>query len=178
MAVIFIFIIILFLIFYVLTRVIWVRVICEDKVIIELHLPILSLKISNDPDGGKKEQQESKKKKLSKAATIRIISAVIKRVKTSKIEIKKIKIPFDKQKLLRGNFFGPIGYQYAIFAVVAYLSTKTEKLTIEDNAITLSPDIKRAQFYITVKPRMYEFISALIAYKIQHYKEIKTAKED
>ena len=177
MAVIFIFIIILFLIFYVLTRVIWVRVICEDKVIIELHLPILSLKISNDPDGGN-TRKKAKKKKLSGAATLRVISAVIKRVKTSKIEIKKIKIPFDKQKLLRGNFFGPIGYQYAIFAVVAYLSAKTEKLTIEDNAITLSPDIKRAQFYITVKPRMYEFISALIAYKIQHYKEIKTAKED
>ena len=178
MAVIFIFIIIFFLLFYILTRVIWVRIISEDRIIIELHLPILSLKISNDPDGGNNKEKDSKKKMLSKAATIRIISAVIKRVKSSKIEIKRIVIPFDNQKLVKGNFFGPIGYQYAIFGVVAYFSTKTEKLTIENNAIILSPDIKKTQFYVTVKPRMYEFLSALITYKIQHYKEIKNAKED
>ena len=115
MAVIFIFIIILFLMFYVLTRVIWVRVIYEDKVIIELHLPILSLKISNDPDGGN-TRKKAKKKKLSGAATLRVISAVIKRVKTSKREQRNSlksakKVPKTEKKRL---FFSNYGNFYLI----------------------------------------------------------------
>lgn len=175
MAVIFISILTIFLLFYILTRVIWIRIVSEERIKLEIHLPILSIKIVNDTDGGNAKKKPRENEHLSIVAYIRIISAVIQKIHTSRIEINRIAIPLDKQKLTKGNFFGPIGYQYAIFGVIAYLNTKTEKLTIEDNAIILSPDIKKAQFYITVKPRMYELIFALITYKIQLYREKKRA---
>ena len=54
--------------------------------------------------------------------------------------------------------------QYAVIcAFIAYLRTKTEKLTLEDNAIILSPDNTVVHCYITIKLRLYQLIVAIIS---------------
>ena len=57
--------IISFLLFFVLTRKVWVRVIKEEKLRVQFHLPLLALHLISED---KSKQTEDKDKKLSTRA--------------------------------------------------------------------------------------------------------------
>lgn len=170
MAAILILLIISFLLFYLLSSEIWVRIIKEEMLTFEFHTPLFAISLTENSNG---RQKKDKKERLSYLAYIRIISAVIEKAKKTKIEIKKIHIPIEPRDLTGSGFSKPLKYQYLIFSLIAYFRKKTKKITIEDNALFLSPDITTAQFYITLKPRLYEIISAYLTYR----RQLKTEKE-
>ena len=174
MAGIIIVILLLFLLFFILTRRVWVKFVSEEELTIEIHMPIFSLQINNN--GKNKKGKKSSDEKLSYLAYLRIISAVVDTIKTSRIEIKKISIPINNEIDSPGWFIKPVGYQYGLFSFIAYLRTKTEKITIEDNAFILSPDIDKIHFHLTVKSRIYEVIHAALTYKKEVVKEMKRAR--
>ena len=172
MAAILILIILIFLCLYLLSSEIWIRIIKEDVLRIELHTPLFALCFAENNNGRKK-----KKEKLSYLAYIRIISAVVEKAKNTKIEIKRIMIPIEQEGLTAGRLAKPFGYQYLIFSLIAYFREKIKKIDIENNALILCPDIKKAQFYLTLKTKLYEIISAYLAYRWQIKKEKEGARK-
>ncbi len=177
MAIIQVAILMLFLIFYVSTREVWVVVKKNDKINLQVHLPIIALHLDSRSDDRDKRKAK-RKDKLSPYAYIRIISAVIKKIESCDIEIHKIVIPIREDDLLVGSFSKQIRQQFIIFSIIAYFRTKTKKITIDDNTFILSPDISKTQFHLTAKPRLYEFVQAIMTYKFHLTKEKKRARMD
>lgn len=176
MAGLFIFLLLSFLLFYILTRVTWVRIIKGESFKAEIHLPIFSIHLIKRDDNGDNKKKTSEKDKPLFFGYIRIITGVVARMKNAKIEVKKILLPvntedFDKSAILR-----PLRQHALICAFIAYLRTKTEKLTLDDNAITLSPDIDVLHCYVTIKLRLYQLIHGLLSVRHSIYEEKKRTK--
>ena len=167
---------ILFLIFYVFTRQTWVRIIKEDDLKIEIHLPILAIQVINRQNDGDNKKNSGEDQKLSYRAYLRIISAVLERSKNYEVVIKKITLPYSSDRVDK-SIVGALRKHALICAVIAYLRTKSQKLFLEDNAITLSPDITKTHFYVTAKARLYEVIYALLTLRRGIYEEKKRAKD-
>ena len=178
MAGVFIGLILSFLFFFILTRVVWVRVIKENDLRIQLHMPLLALHLKSDSKKEKTNLKDKKQEiKLSTRAYFRVIAGTLARTERCEVLVKRIILPckanaFDGFTLVR-----PFGYQGLIYAAIAYLKTKAKHLALEDNAIISSPDVTEAQYYVTVKLRLYELICALLAYKRGINEEKKRARE-
>ena len=161
-----IWLIISFLILFVITRTVWVRIIKEECFKIELHLPLLALKLSFPKENKKKESKAKRKTdKISARAYLRIFGNTLERLRHSKVIIKQVMLPLKLEDFSSMTLVNPFAYQGLIYAAIAYLRTKTEELTILDNAIISSPDTKEIQFYLTVKLRLYQLIYALLTVK-------------
>ena len=163
-----IWLIISFLILFVLSRTVWVRIIKEEKFSFELHLPLLALCITEDRRKDEKKKDINKKNKADKISTrayIRIFSSALERIRKSTVIVKRVILPLNLSNFDSMTLVTPFAYQGLVYTIIAYLKTKTDKLIIEDNAIISSPDISKIQFYITVKLRLYQLIYALLTVK-------------
>ena len=157
-----------FLCFFILTRVIWVRIIKRDLLKIEIHLPLLVIHLVFP----KKEKTKKKEtEKISARAYLKIVTNVIRKVWDCEINIKEISLPCKTDSFSGLTLVKPFGYQGLIYAVVAYLKTKAKHLTLEDNAIISSPDVTEAQYYLTVKLRLFKLIYALLTFRRGVYEE-------
>ena len=157
-----------FLLFYVLTRTVWVRIIKEEIFRIEIHLPLLALYL-----GSNKEKKKTKKEtdKLSARAYIRVIAGTLSRVKDCEVNVKHITLPCKTDKFDAMTLVRPFVYQGLVYAVAAYLKTKAQKLLLSDNAIISSPDITEIQYYVTVKLKLFNLIYALFTVRRGLYEE-------
>jgi len=155
-----IFILLSFVLFYFFTRIVWIRIIRGEKIKIEIHLPIFALHLIKGDDSG--DNKEKKPEKISGIGYFRIITGVIARIKDATIEIKKIIIPIKTENFNKSAITRPIRQHALICAFIAYLRTKTRNIVVEDNAITLSPDVNVLHCYVTIKLRLYQFIHGLI----------------
>ena len=161
-----IWLIISFLFIFVITRTVWVRIIKEECFKIELHLPLWALKLSFPKDDKKKKSKgKEKTDNISARAYLRIFGNTLERLRRSKVIIKKVTLPMKDNDFSSMTLVTPFAYQGLIYAAIAYLRTKTEKLTIFDNAVTSSPDTQEIQFYLTVKLRLYQLIYAILTVK-------------
>lgn len=158
-----------FLFFFVLTRRVLVRIIKEERLRIEIHLPLLALYLYGKKD--KKEKRKKETDKLSTRAYIRIIAGTLRRVRKCEVVVKKITLPCKVDSFSTMTLVKPFGYQGLIYAVIAYLKTKAHKLMLEDNAIISSPDVTEAQYYVTVKLRLFELIYAILTFRRGVYEE-------
>ena len=157
-----------FLCFFILTRVVWVRIIKRDVLKLEIHLPLLAIHLVFP----KKEKAKKKEtEKISTRAYLRIIAVTLKRVWDCEIMIKEINLPCKTDSFSGLTLVKPFGYQGLIYAAIAYLKTKAKHLTLEDNAIISSPDITEAQYHITVKLRLFKLIYALLTFRRGIYEE-------
>ena len=164
MAGLFIFLLISFLLFYVFTRTTWVRIIKGEKFKVEIHLPILAIHLINESDDGdKRKKAQNKDEKVYFFGYLRIITGVIARLKNANINVKSIVLPVKSQDFDKSAILRPLRQHTLICAFVAYLRTKTDKLVLADNAITLSPDVRVLHCYVTVKLRLYELIHGLLS---------------
>jgi hypothetical protein len=145
-----------FLCFFVLTRVVWVRIIKREVQKIEIHLPLLAIHLSF-PKGKRK-----KKKKSSARAYLKIISKTIESVWDCEVNIKEIALPYKSEDFSGFTLVKPFGYQGLVYAAIAYLKTRARHIILEDNAIISSPDISGLHCYLTVKLPLLKLIYALI----------------
>ena len=91
MAGILIFLLMSFVLFYLFTREVWVRIIKGDGFKIEIHLPILAIhfiKRSNDDDENSARIKRGDKPSL--LGYMRIISGIADRIKGTEISVKAI----------------------------------------------------------------------------------------
>ena len=150
-----------FLLLFWLTHVVWVRIIKEDRLVIELHLPLLALCISK----ANQDKQKEKNKKLGAFSYIKIITGIISHIKNCRVEVKEIRLPFKEAEFTTLSLIKPYGYQGVVYAILAYVKTKAQRLIISDNAVISSPDISELQFHITFKLRLFQLIYALLTIK-------------
>ena len=149
-----------FILLFWLTRIVWVRIIKEDRLVIELHLPLLAVSLSI-----KKEKNKKKNKKLSAFGYFRIIIKTISHIKRCKVEVRRIGLPIKDTAFGSLSLVKPFGYQGVIYTLLAYLKTEADKLILFDNAVISSPDIRELQFHITFKLRLFQLIYALTTIK-------------
>ena len=162
MAGIFILILLSFALFYFLTRTVWIRIIKDENFKIEIHLPLLSLNFTNI------SSKKSNKKTGSKINFInyfRIITDIIEKTKNCDLVINRITLPIKPEKFSTSTLLLPMGQRALICSVVTYLGSQTRSLTVQDNAITLSPDIQKLHFYLTVKLRLFQMIYTILFMK-------------
>ena len=162
--------IICFLIFFYLTRIVWVRIIKENHLVIELHLPLLALCLSF------KNKRGNKNKKASTKKYINILSKFLSHIKYCYFEIDRITLPMNRDKFNAFSLIKPYGYQGLLYAIIAYVKTKSSGLIIKDNAIISSPDVSEIQFFITIKLRLFQLIYALLTVKSGINKKAKRIK--
>ena len=160
--------IIVFLLFFVLTRRIFVRIIREEDMNIEIHLPLLALCL-RIKDKSKKDKKQTEK--LSLRAYIRIIAATLTRVSGCEVLVERIALPCKIDGFSQSTLLKPFGQQGLIYAAIAYIKSKAHKLILYDNAIISSPDITKAQYRITLKLRLFELIYALLTFRRGVYEE-------
>ena len=160
MAGIFISMFIFVLIFFITTRIVWLNVIKDEGLRVELHLPIIAVCLSKSNES--KTKRKRNKNIFPKLNYRRIISLISHSVEKSEILIKKIFLPQNTKEDERTSFTRPYRYQSAFFALYAYLSSKAEKLTVYDNAIVLSGDNNELQYNFTIKFRLYQLFYLFI----------------
>ena len=175
--------ILLFLLFFILTRMVLVRVIKGEYLEVQFHLPLLALFLSNadkkkDGELTEKEVRREKEKdpRLSARAYIRVVAGTLARVKDCELTVKRVILPCKTDNFGSFTLVNPFGYQGLIYAVIAYLQTKAKRLVLEDNAIISSPDVTVTHFYLTVKLRLFQLIHALLTLRRGINEEKRRAK--
>ena len=159
MAGIFILILLSFALFYFLTRTIWVRIIKDENFKIEIHLPLLSLHFTNE---SRKKSNKKTGRKINFIDYYRIITDIVEKTKNCDVVIDRITLPIKPEKFSTSTLLLPMGQRALICSVVTYLGSKIRSLTVQDNAITLSPDIQKLHFYLTVKLRLFQMIYTIL----------------
>ena len=167
-----------FLLFFILTRIVWVRIIKDENFKVEIHLPIFAVFLINRKDSGDKTRKtKDKKEKFSYRAYVRLITGIVARIKTADIVVKKIVIPIKTDEFDKATLITPLRQHALLCAFIAYLRTKTQNLILEDNAFTLSPDVNALQCYVTVKLRLFRLIYGLLSVMHGIYEEKKRARK-
>ena len=159
----------LFLIFYILSQTSWVKILKSKGFAIQIHLPLLALYLSSE----EKRSTTNSKSSLKASAYFRIIDKLSSSIKRADATINRITLPchindFDGLTLVR-----PFGLQAALYAAIAYLRAKIGSLTVKDNAIISSPDVKEIHFDLTLKLPLYQLIYALMTVR----RSVKEEKE-
>lgn len=147
-------IILLALVLFILSRDVWVKVKNGEFLIIEIHLPILAI-ILTKKNKKKSEKQKKKAKELSAPTYIRIIIKELKRFEKCEVVINRVTPPHKANNFSYSTLTKPYGYQSLIYAVIAYLETKVEKLTLKENAVSFIPGNSLFLCDITIKARLY-----------------------
>ena len=163
-----IFLILSFLLFFILTRYVWIYVIKDDGFKIELHLPIFALILDINVNG------EKEKSKSTSKNTLKAIRLIINRLRMCYVRIKSISLP-KKEYDGASIFTRPYTYTAILYALCALVESKSRGIIIEDRAIDFS-DTKKIKCNITVYTRLYYFIiSAFTMYlnlKRENKKEV------
>ena len=144
------------ILFYVFTREAFVYVIYSNGLIIEFHLVIFSLVLT-----------ENQNKTKSLKPKINFYRALIKRISAlsekSVIRIKTIRLNKLKSLLSADKIIGSFGYHAAISALLAYFYQKSKKLITEENALVLIPDTNESSFVdIRLSTELYNIVFALL----------------
>lgn len=158
-----------FLLFFFLTRIVWVRIIKKKILRIEIHLPLLALHLYFTKDKKKKGEKETDQ--LCTRAYVRIITGMLRRTRKCRVEIKKIVLPCQTNLFTATTLVKPFAYQGLIYTIIAYLKTQAREIILCDNAIISSPDVNETQFYFTVKLRLFELIYAYLTFRRSIYEE-------
>lgn len=172
MAGILISMLIIMLILFISTRIIWIYVIKNDGFLLEIHLPVIAIQLKKNERGNTK----AKKRKKTLQQYRMVAGPILKLIKSSEIIINRIEFPPQKGELSNSTFTRPYRYQGAFFALYVYLKSKSEKLTLRDDAIVLSSDSSALLYDLTFKLRLYQLIFTVISIVYGNVKE--KLKED
>lgn len=149
------------LVLFIVSRIVWINVIKDDELRLELHLPIIAIHLTKSKSTNKSKRNKKKKRFPTRYKTIaKPLSNLISK---SEIIIKRIEFPEKHGEISNATFTRPIKYGSAFFALCAYLRAKAEKLTVYDDQIVLSSDNSAIQFNFTVRIRLYRLINATLA---------------
>nr|MBE6545423.1 hypothetical protein [Oscillospiraceae bacterium] len=166
-----------FIIFFSLTRESMVKIIKKDRLRIEVHLQIIAY-IWTKKDNSDNANKSKRKKRFSKEKRDRIIAAIRRVIRKGEVRVNRLALPYDEGNFDKASVLRPVRYRILAYTLIAYLSTKTNRLTLRDDAIILSPDIDNLQYELTVKCRQYELLYALWTLYIGILKEKRQVKKD
>lgn len=164
MAWVLIFLLFLFLIFYISTQIVWVKIIKEKELKLEIHLPILAIHLIKSKDSGDNKKKDKKANvNPSLSGYLRITTDSINQLNNAKIEINRILLPISTEDFNKSAILRPLRQHILICSLIAYIRTKSKKFILEDNAIILSPDVDVIHLQLTLKLRLYQLIQGLLS---------------
>ena len=150
------FLLIVAIVFYILTRETCVYVNYNGSLSIEFHLVIFSLVLSE----GEAEQKSFKPKFRFYYLLLKELSELSEKscIKVYSIKLSKLKSLLSPEKIASSYF-----YHAVIFAIIAYFNEKSKKLILNKNAFTLIPDTAKSDFVkIRLSTELYNIIIALV----------------
>ncbi len=157
MAIISVFMLLSFCLFFVLTRMIWIRLIKYDELKVEIHLPIIAIVLSKSKEQNKGNTQKKRgRDKDSSSVDLRIILYVIKLIDHSKIKINHFSLPKTEEESKAYL------YNAAIFTALAYLKSKSQKLILTHDALVLFSDSKTLELELISKIHLYRLIRFIL----------------
>ena len=162
-----------FCVIFIFTRTVWIKVIRSDGFKLELHMPILAIEFSRrqKKPPKKKRRGGGKGYNLESSAYLRIVSSLMRIIEHSRVKVTKISVSSSGGENLYLYF--PF-----IYSFLAYFKTKAKKITINDDAIILSPDNQGFLLELTVKVELYRFLFSIVTlfYDIKKQKRRKEYK--
>lgn len=159
-----------FLIFFVMTRTVFVHIINDGNFRIEVHLPLLALCLS---ESAKEQEKDNAEEKLSARSYVKIASRTLEKIKSCEVYVNGITLPCRTDSFDGFTFVRPFGYQFIIYSLIAYFKTKVRRLVLSDNAVISSPNVDKTQFNITFKLGLFHLIRAALSIKHSIEKEKK-----
>lgn len=157
MAGIAIFLCILTFLLFVFTRNTYVNIKKTELFSVEIHLTFFAIVFTQ------KKDENKKKTSLSVSAYIEIFKKIIHIIEESNVIVKNVVLPqsintFDNKtatKTYRNNAI--------IYAIIAYLRSKSQNLKVSDDAISFTPnDSKTFEFYISFELPLFRIVSSVI----------------
>ncbi len=161
-----------FCIIFIFTRTVWIKVIRSEGFKLELHMPILAIELSQ----GQKKKPPKKRRSggkgydLQRSEYLRIISSLMRIIEHSSVTVTKISVSSSGRENLYLYF--PF-----IYSFLAYFKTKAKKITINDDAIILSPDSQGFLLEFTVKVELYRFLFSIVTLYFDIMKEKRRKDE-
>lgn len=166
---------------FIFTRESRVNIIKGDVWRVEIHFTLIAVYLIEREE---KDSERKSKRKTARGTKTPIsfyprlwrnISAVLD---SCEVEIRELTVPALKNEIARASFTSPSRYRTAISAFLAYIETKSKKLTIKDNAINLIPDDDN-YFRLNISFKLPLFNLVRTVRKIIHDKrELKERKKE
>ena len=171
MAVILILLPIMTLIAFISTRETRVNVIKGDIWRVEIHFTLFALYLieRESKRDTEYEKRSRKKVKLPFSFYARLWRNIAAALDSCEVELRELKVPALKNEIEASSFTSPYRYRTAISTLLAYIETKSKKLTVKDNAITLIPDDEN-YFHLNISFRLPLFNLIRTLRKILHDK--------
>ena len=165
MSGILIFLCLITLVSFILTRRIFVKIMKEDVLKIEIHFPLFALCLTERRR--KKNEKAKNTKGVRGYRTIyKIITDTADRLGDCEVRIKSIKLPLKGDVRNIGAFTRPFFTQSIIYSIIAYIDTKVQKLTLYSGALISTSEEKSFSFDVTVIGRLYKLLfTALFVYR-------------
>ena len=165
MAGTYIFLSLLTLFTFIITRTVWVRIMTYGEWALELHFSILALRIPLS------QGRHGDRSGLSPRFYARLAGRTARLVRRADVTVGRLAVP-------GGGNAAVGGYFWAWSAAIAYLASSAKGLKIKDNAFTLISDSSAIEVDITARLplyRLYAFGVAVI-YDLIKYRVLKRRK--
>ena len=147
---------------FALTRKTYVKIIKNDTLHVEIHFTIIALCFTKRKE---EKEKDGNNRRENKKNYIRIFSKILEIVDHCEIEVNSLLIPQNEKTFSVSTTTAPYRYHALLSALIAYIATKAQKLTICDNAIRLIYDDSASlQFNITLKLFTHNLIRDLIIF--------------
>ena len=150
-----------------------IKLIKKESIVVELHLQITAFSFNvgtKDKDNPKKKKKNEDPRDSRKKREI-ILNSVFRLAEKGEIKINKLALPYFQTNGYFSPFFLPIGYKAFVSTLLAYIETRTKKITLGEDALILSPDINNIQCDITIKTRLFRIIQTGFRYILYIFKE-------
>ena len=133
-----------------------------------LEFTVAFLKIElYDFGGGKNKSSITFYKKLAKRITELLSHSAVK--------IEDLKIPIPKQNNYNSHFIIPYLYHAAISTMIAYLKSKSEKLSVRENAVCLSSEnVDGISLGISLRAGLFYVLRAIVQILADQRADAKT----
>ena len=148
----------LFCIFFILTRIVYVRIIINNGIKIELHFPVTAIVFSISNNYKTKESAKNKGRfKIPLSEYPKLIKKFLRLIDNSRINIRHLSLPRpdDESRIYK--------YDTLFYALSAVLKQKSKDLILNDNAFILFPDTEKIRLDIIFKLRLYLLVNFILS---------------
>ncbi len=153
--------IVIILLIYILTHKISVCIVNDGTWRVDIYFTLCTIPFKKTFKKGSSKSPESSDKKASKTMILR---HALDALTHAELEIKRLYIPLiTADDTAARAILAPLKYHSIICALLTLIRTRTKKLSINDNAITLIPDGQDILIDISITARLFRIILTYFA---------------
>ncbi len=161
--------IILALGFFILTRTAYIYIKYKREFCLEFHFVIFSFALKTD-------ERDRSSESLKLAFYSSLLKRLSRLIKRSEVRVMRLSLKNQSSDKAELTFPFPYGLGALISMLIAYFENNSKKLTIEDNAIILTPDTSDTEIELRLYTELFNIITALVLLTFDLYKNRKKRK--